>query len=119
MKRLEVLIDEGMILTMPDTYTGHVLKFLREGKMIRYGRRVQSCGLGSLSDADVQDVVARALRHARELVANIRAYMLVYRSEHGWMRAYRAFRFCNRLVRLIWVGYPTHDSTAGLRKATF
>ncbi len=55
MQRLKVLIDEGMILTMEDTYTGEVLRFLKKGKIVFYKSQVQSCALGNLADSEVQD----------------------------------------------------------------
>ena len=91
-KRCEVLIDEGHVLTMPHTYTGEVLNFLKRTKTVVYGNRAATVGLGALSDADVQDVVAKALRKARELVANIRAFLPLYRNKDSWSGAFRAFR---------------------------
>ncbi len=41
---------------------------------------------------DVQGIVASALRSAREVVANIREFMPVYRSKSGWIHAFHAFR---------------------------
>ena len=99
MNRLRVLFDEGVILTSPDTYTGEVLKFLQKGKTVVYGRHLQSCGLGPLADAAVQDTAAQALRYAREVVANIRAFLPVYRSESGWLQAFSAFRLPSPLSR--------------------
>ena len=60
----------------------------------------QSVGLGRLSDPAVQNVVAQALREARKLVANIRAFMPVYRSEAGWISVFRAFRLPSPLSRV-------------------
>ncbi len=39
--RLEVLFGQGLILTLPDTYTGEVLRFLRRGKIVHYGNQVE------------------------------------------------------------------------------
>ena len=58
---------------MRNTYTGEVMKFLKRTKTVVYGDRAATVGLGAPSEEAVQDVVAKALRKARELVANIRA----------------------------------------------
>ena len=65
---------------------------MRRGKTVQYRNHTQSVGLGRLSDPAVQNVVAQALRAARKLVANIRAFMPVYRSEAGWISVFRGFR---------------------------
>ena len=92
LERLSVLFDEGMVVTLPDTYTGQVLEFLRKGKVVHTAKSVHSCGLCRLSDVDVHGVIAQALRNARELVAIIRAYVPVYRNKSGWLHAFAAFR---------------------------
>ena len=37
LQRLHVLFDEGLILTLKETYTGEVLRFLRRGKIVYHG----------------------------------------------------------------------------------
>ena len=37
LERLAVLFDEGLILTLTETYTGEVLRFLRRGKIVYHG----------------------------------------------------------------------------------
>ena len=44
--RLHTLFNEGLILTMPDTYTGLTLKFLETTSYYRYGNSVQTIGTG-------------------------------------------------------------------------
>ncbi len=36
LSRLDVLFDKGAILTLADTYTGEVLRFLRQGRIVHY-----------------------------------------------------------------------------------
>ena len=39
LQRLRVLFDEGLILTLKETYTGEVLHFLRRGKIVYHGKQ--------------------------------------------------------------------------------
>lgn len=92
LERLKILFDEGMVLTLRESYTGEVLQFLEKGKTIQYQKQIQTCGLGRLSDVAVKEVVAQALQQARELVAIIRAQAPVFRNKTSWLHAFTAFR---------------------------
>ena len=48
LKRCEVLIGEGHVLTMRNTYTGEVMEFLKRTKTVVYGDRAATVGLGPL-----------------------------------------------------------------------
>ena len=91
--RLGLLFDEGMVLTMADTYTGSVMKFLQKGKLFQVRGHSLCVGLGDPADPDVKNIVATVLKKARQIVANIRVYMCVYRNPKGWLYRFRAFRF--------------------------
>ena len=39
LERLSLLFDEGMILTLEETYTGEVLRFLKRGKIVYHGKQ--------------------------------------------------------------------------------
>ena len=96
--RLSLLFDEGMVLTMADTYTGSVMEFLRKGKLFQVRGHSLCVGLGDPADPDVKNMVATVLRKARQIVANIRVYMNVYRNPKGWLYRFRAFRFPSPLL---------------------
>ena len=42
LQRLHVLFDQGLILTLRETYTGEVLRFLRRGKIVYHGKHAQT-----------------------------------------------------------------------------
>ena len=48
LRRLDVLFNEGLILRIPDSYTGATLEFLKENSYYHFGDRVQTFGLGGL-----------------------------------------------------------------------
>ena len=96
--RLSLLFDEGMVLTMAETYTGSVMEFLRKGKLFQVRGHSLCVGLGDPADLDVKNMVTTVLRKARQIVANIRVYMNVYRNPKGWLYRFRAFRFPSPLL---------------------
>jgi hypothetical protein len=57
--RTHVLYEEGMIPTLPDTYTGLTLEFLGNTSHYRLGhRRVQWVGIGDWTkDADSRNII--------------------------------------------------------------
>ena len=44
--RLVTLFNQGLILTLPDTYTGVTLKFLQKSSYYQCGKYVQTIGIG-------------------------------------------------------------------------
>ena len=91
--RLDVLFNESVILTLPDTYTGVTLKFLNQNRYFQSGKCVQSVGIGNWQeDAAARRTIQDALRRVRCLVANIKEYMKLYRPEHSWLCAFTACR---------------------------
>ncbi len=46
--RIDTLYTQGMILTLPDTYTGLALNFLKDVTYYRYGKNVHKVGRGGL-----------------------------------------------------------------------
>ena len=60
--------------------------------------QAQAFTLGSAAEREVKDIVAKALRKARVLVATIREYMDVYRNPAGWLHAFSAFRLPSPLA---------------------
>ena len=37
---LDVLIHQGVILTLKETYTGEAMRFLQQGRVVHYGQQV-------------------------------------------------------------------------------
>ena len=89
--RLHVLFTEGLIMRIPDTYTGAMLQFLNENSVYHVGRRVQTIGLGDMGDASVQGVVRGTLRRAQQAVANVIELGKVCMSKTSWIHAFEAF----------------------------
>ena len=91
--RLDKLFLEGMILTLPDTFTGTTLKFLSKTSYFRYGDSVQTVGIGDWTkDETAKEIIMVALRRVRVVVKNMKEYMKVYRSKNSWLHAFAAFR---------------------------
>ena len=94
--RLAVLFDEGHVLTNPKTYTAAVVAFLKRCKSVRYGAGPEDVatfgGPEFFQGAAAQDMAQVALGRVKNLVANVRAYMAVYRNEARWPHAFTAFR---------------------------
>ncbi len=94
LERLSVLFDQGMILTLPDTYTGVTLKFLKKTYVYKVGTSVQTIGIGDWErDEAARGIINQALRRVLTVVANIQEYMKLYRPAHSWLHAFTAFRF--------------------------
>ena len=66
LQRLRMLIGEGQVLQIPETYTGQVLLFLKSTTTVQCGSFVQTVGLGALSDPDVRNLTGFALKKARK-----------------------------------------------------
>ncbi len=91
--RLHVLFNNALILTLPDTFTGETLKFLKETSYYRCGKSVQTIGIGDWTkDASARKIILEALGRVKVVVANMKEYMKLYRPEHGWLNAFTAFR---------------------------
>ena len=93
LSRLHVLIEGGLVLTNENTYTGQVMQFLREGTMLTARGHSVWVGLGDPKDPDIRPIVAGVLKKARQIVANIRVFMTVYRDPRGWLHTFSCFRF--------------------------
>ena len=93
LSRLHVLIEGRLVLTNENTYTGQVLKFLRKGTMLTARGHSVWVGLGDPKDPDVRKIVAGVLKKARQIVANIRVFMAVYRNPRGWLHTFSCFWF--------------------------
>ena len=89
--RLRVLFMEGMILKIPDSYTGVSLIFLKENSFYHFGSRVQTFGLGDMAETSVQNVVGAILRRIQKVVANVVTLGGVYRPESSWFKVFEAF----------------------------
>ena len=80
-----MLFAEGHVLTNPNTYTGEVALFLKRCKSVRYGEGAEDVaafgGDGGFKDARSQATSRKAPGKMKDLVANIVAYMKVYRNE--------------------------------------
>ena len=81
--RIDTLFTQGMILTLPDTYTGLALDFLKDVTYYRYGGKVQRVGIGDYSDEIPRAVIQRTLRRVQVVVANMTEYMKLYRAKHS------------------------------------
>ena len=91
--RLDQLFTKGMILTLPDTYTGVTLKFLRETTYYKVGAGVQTVGIGDWEkDSDARSIIKTALARVQVIVANMKEYMKLYRPEESWLQDFAAFR---------------------------
>ena len=90
--RLDVLFMDGMILRLPESYTGVTLKFLEETSYYHFGKRVQCFGLGNMKeDAAAQGVVRATLRRVQQAIANMKELGKVYRPFTSWFQAFEAF----------------------------
>ena len=94
LNRLHRLFTEGMILAMPDTYTGVTLEFLKDTSYYRYGKRVQTIGIGDwVNEESARNVIKVNLGYVQKVVANMIEYMRkLYRPKHSWLHAFTAFR---------------------------
>ena len=93
LSRLHTLYNEGLILTLPDTYTGTTLKFLSVTSYYSVGENVQTIGIGDWQkEASAAQIIKDAMSRVRVLVSNITEYMKFYRSKHSWVYAFTAFR---------------------------
>ena len=101
--RLDLLFTEGLILTpaCKDTFTGQVLDFLREPRILRYGRSAMSVGLPYLVPAGTagptgapapDDPIWEPLDRIRNLVVSLRELVKAYRPEQAWQDRLHAFR---------------------------
>ena len=98
--RLKVLFVEGLILRIPQSYTGATLAFLRQNNHFRFGKDVQSFGLGDTSQVELQRVVRATLQRVQRAVANSIALGAVYRPESSWYKAFEAFSLPSVLTNL-------------------
>ncbi len=74
--RLHMLFNKGLILTLPDTYTGATLKFLETTHYYQCGKGVQTIGIGNWKeDERAKQIILEALRHVQVVVANMTEYM--------------------------------------------
>ena len=84
------------MLTNPKTYTAAVVAILKRCKYVRYGAGPEDVatfgGPEFFQGAAAQDMAQVALGRVKNLVANVRAYMAVYRNEARWQHAFTAFR---------------------------
>ena len=91
--RLNTLFNAGLILTLPDTYTGVTLKFLKKTHYYRFGNSVQTIGIGDWKkDESARKIIKEALGRVRVAVENMTEYMKLYRPKHSWLHAFTAFR---------------------------
>ena len=100
LERLDVLFNQSMILTLKDSYTGATLQFLQKTSYYDTGAGVQTIGIGDWNtEESARNILKQALGHVRVVVANMKEYMKVYRSEHSWIQAFAAFRLPSALLR--------------------
>ena len=93
LSRLHTLYNEGVILALPDTYTGATLKFLSDTSYYSVGKNVQTIGIGDWrKDASAAQIIKDAMSRVRVHISKITEYMKFYRSEHSWLHAFTAFR---------------------------
>ena len=91
--RIRALFTDGLVLTMPDTFTGATLKFLEKTTYYKHGDGVQSIGIGDWeNDPHARQLIQTALGRVKVVVANIEEYMELYRSKNSWIHAFTAFR---------------------------
>ena len=103
--RLDMLFMEGLILTeaAKDTFTGQVLVFLRQPRLLQYGSKAVSMHLPFLDGVAAasgqpaggpaaDDSIWEPLDRMRNLVLNVKEVVKVYRPEHAWQDRFHAFR---------------------------
>ena len=74
--RLDTLFNQGLILTMPDTYTGATLQFLSQTSYYQYGKTVQTIGFGDWNKEEgARKTVQEALGRFRGVCAAAKEYM--------------------------------------------
>ena len=97
--RLRTFFVDATILTLPDTYTGVTLEFLKKTSYYRIGNSVQTVGIGDWnSDGAARTIIQQALARVQVVVANMMELMKVYRPDHSWVCAFTAFRLPSPLV---------------------
>ena len=80
LERLHKLFNEGLIVTLPDTYTGLTLKFLSKTSYYRCGNTVQTIGIGDWTkDESSRNIIKEAMRQMQVLVGNSFLF-LIHRS---------------------------------------
>ena len=90
--RLEELFVKGLIVALPNTYTGETIEFLKENSYYHYRKRVRCFGLGDWKESStVKAVVKAELKRVQVVVANIRELLKVYRPNQSWFNAFAAF----------------------------
>ena len=109
LERLRVLFEDAMILTLPDTYTGATLEFLKKSTYYCIGTSVQVIGIGDCnSDPVARSIIQEALARVRVVVANMKEYMKLYRPKHSWLSAFTAFRLPSP-----WLHQPMRRTRSG------
>ena len=116
--RLHALFDQALIFTLPDTYTGATLEFLKETSYYRVGNSVQTIGIGDWrKDASAKKTLKEALGRVCVIVAKMKRLMEVYRSKHSWPHAFTAFRLPSPLSESDEAGGAARDEVnASLRR---
>ena len=97
LSRLDTLFMKGMILVVPESFTGVTLHFLRGTSRYPCGNSFQTVGLGDSTTEAYRDAVKAALQRVQTIVANAKESMKLYRPEHSWLRAFTAFRLPSAL----------------------
>ena len=90
--RLDVLLLQGHILKMEETFTGVTLTYLKEAHFHHYGTNIAMFAISSLADPGTQHQVREALQRVQRIVMNIEECFKVYRAETSWLALFTAFR---------------------------
>ena len=113
-ERLDTLFTKGLILSLPDTYTGATLKFLQNTSYYKLGASVQTIGIGDWeTDESARWIIKNALGRVQVVVANMKEYMTLYRAEHSWLYAFTAFRLPSPLSGSDQMGRPARTEVEG------
>ena len=96
--RLDTLFTKGFIITMPDTFTGVTLEFLKTTSYFQCGNTVQTIGIGDWEkEAGARQIITEALGRVQNVVANMVEYMKVYRHKQSWLYRFCSFRLPSSL----------------------
>ena len=89
LKQLDQLFNKGLIIAVPDSFTGVTLRFLKRVSLYSFGKSVIPIGIGDWEEEDsAKHIIKQAMRRVRVIVANIKENMKVYRPKHSWLSAW-------------------------------
>ena len=99
--RITSLFTDGMIWTLPNTFTGVTLAFLKEAHYYQCGTKVFTMSIGDWrTETKARQTLRVALGRVKVVVANIMEYLKLYRPDYSWLAAFTGFRLPSPLSAL-------------------